>query len=106
MDVINNPEAIRFVNEVVRPMCEKLRALKAEIDSARASYDARIGTYFAGHGLEPIADNRESEGVSRLIGNDVLAFNAFALYTLKAAFEAPGVAELISRPCVRPLRAE
>lgn len=37
---ITDPVAIRYTNEVVRPMCEKIRALKAESDSALVTYAA------------------------------------------------------------------
>jgi len=98
---INDPEAIRFVNEVVRPVCERIRALKADIDAMRAAYDGGIGDHFFNHGAEPIEDGREAEGVSRLEGNDVLAFVSLVPYSLKDFFDAPGVAPVISKPCVR-----
>lgn len=104
--MIDNPEAIRFTNEVVRPMCEKIRALKAEIDSARVSYDGGIGDYFFTHGAEAVEDGREAEGVSRLTGNDVLAFVSATLYDLKAAIEANNGEVTVAKPCVRPLRAD
>lgn len=100
---INDPEAIRFCNEVVRPICERLRALKADIDAMRAAYDGGIGEHFFGHGAEPIEDGRAAEGVSRLDGNDVLAFVDLVPYQLKAFFDAAGVQNVISKPCVRTL---
>lgn len=105
MAVIDNPAAIRYLNEVVRPLCEELRALKARIDAARATYDAGIGDYYYGHGGDAVEDGRAAEGVSRLVGNDVLGFVQFALYDLKAAFEAQGIAATIAKPCVRTLQA-
>lgn len=104
--MITDPQAIRFVNEVVRPICEKYRALKAEIDAARAQYDGQVGTFFYGFGAEAVADGRENEGVSRLTGNDVLAFVDLILYTQKAALEVPGVPAIISKPCVRTFSAD
>lgn len=101
--MITDPEAIRFVNEVVRPLCERARALKADIDAARAAYDGGIGAFFFTHGNEPIDDKRESEGISRLTGNDVLAWVDFQLFAQKNALEAPGVQAMIAKPCVRTL---
>jgi hypothetical protein len=101
---ITDPQAIRFVNEVIRPMAEKMRGLKAEIDAARAQYDGQVGTFFFGHGAEAIEDGREAEGVSRLVGNDILSFIAFALYDQKAAFEANGIPATIAKPCVRSIQ--
>ncbi len=103
---ITDPVAIRFVNETVRPLCEKVRALKAEIDSARATYDAGVGAVFFNNGGEAIEDGREAEGVSRLTGNHVLAFNTLVLYDLKAVLDAVGAEATIAVPCVRPLQAE
>lgn len=100
---ITDPIAIRFVNEVVRPLCERQRQLKADIDAARAAYDGGIGDFFYNHNAEAVQDNRQGEGVSRLTGNDVLAFVDLMLYQQKAAFEVPGVPAVIAKPCVRTL---
>jgi hypothetical protein len=100
---INNPEAIRFCNEVVRPLCERVRALRADMNSARAAYDAGIGDLFFNFGAEPVEDGRESEGVSRLVGNDVLAFVALVLDSMKNTLNEPGNAATIAKPCVRSL---
>lgn len=101
---INDPQAIKFVDEVVRPLCERIRALKADIDSARVAYDAGIGELFAGFGKEPIEDGREAEGVSRLKGDDVLAFVDLVLYQMRDnVLGKVGGSEVIARPCVRSL---
>jgi hypothetical protein len=100
---IDDPQAIKFCNEVVRPLCERIRALKADIDAARAAYDGGIGDFFFTHGNEAVEDGREAEGVSRLDGNDVLAFVQFALYDQKVAMEAGSIPAVIATPCVRSL---
>lgn len=101
---ITNPEAIRFVSEVVRPLCERIRALKADIDSARTTYDASIGLLFAGFGKEPVEDGRAAEGVSRLVGDDVLAFVQLVLYDMRdTVLGKVGGSEVIAKPCVRAL---
>lgn len=111
---IDNPQAIRYVNEVVRPLSEKIRALKAEIDASRVAYDGGIGDYFWNHGAEAVEDGREAEGVSRLTGNDVLAWNSLVNYDLKAVLDAVGTPATvqsvggnvtIAKPCVRALEA-
>jgi len=109
--MITDPVAIRYVNEVVRPLCEKIRALAAEIDSSRATYDGGVGNAFWEHGDEAIEDGRDAEGVSRLTGNDVLAFNTMVNYELKSFLEGgtvnqfSGAAATIAKPCVRALEA-
>lgn len=100
---ITDPQAIRFVNEVVRPLCERVRALRADINSARAAYDGGIGDLFFNFGVDAVSDGRESEGVSRLVGNDVLAFVALVLDSMKNTLNDPGNAALIAKPCVRSL---
>ena len=103
---IDNPEAVRFTNEVVRPMCEKIRALKAEIDAVRVVYDASIGTHFFSFGGESIVDKREAEGVSRLTGNDILGYVDVVLYQMKALLDTVGVGAMIAKPCVRPFKVQ
>jgi hypothetical protein len=98
---ITDPEAIRFTNEVVRPLSEQVRALSANINAARAKYDALNGPPFYGHGEEAVEDGREADGVSRLIGDDVLAFVAVVLDQAKDLFNTN--AATISKPCVRML---
>jgi len=108
---ITDPQAIRYVNEVVRPLCERIRALKAEIDASRVAYDGGVGDLFWNHGGEAIEDGRDTEGISRLTGNDVLAWNTLANYELKALLDGgsvntvPGAGVTIAKPCVNPLRA-
>ena len=101
---IDNPEAIRFANDA-RYLAEKTRALKAEIASFRARYDGGIGEFFFNHGNEAVDDGREAEGVSRLVGNDILAFNAQVLYDTLAVMNAVGYDVMLETLCVNPLRA-
>lgn len=99
---ITDQEAIRYTNEVIRPMAEKLRALKAEIDSALVTYNAGVGDVFYNNSGETIADNREAEGVSRLTGNDILLL-VTQLQTFQTQLNGVGVANVIAKPCVRPI---
>ena len=101
--MIDDPQAIRFVNEVVRPLCERVRALRADINAARAAYDAGIGDLFFTHGAEAVVDRREAEGVSRLVGNDVLAFVALVLDSMKNTLNDAGAQVTVAKPCVRGL---
>jgi hypothetical protein len=98
---ISDPQAIKFCNEVVRPLCERARGLKADIDAARAAYDGYLGGFFYGHDTEAVDDGRQAEGLSRLLGSDVLAFVAIMLYNEKAFLETSGTPEVIAKACVR-----
>jgi hypothetical protein len=98
---ITDAEAIRFVDEVIRPTAESMRALSAEIDAALVTWFAGINTTIT-NDASPILDDREEDGVSRLVGSDVVNF-----ITQMAAYQTqmnqPGVASVISEPCVSRL---
>jgi hypothetical protein len=96
---ITDPQAIRWVNEVIRPRAEQFRALRARIDADMTTWYSQISTLVP-NDSSPVADGRENEGVSRLLGSDVVN-----LVTQMAAFQTAcnvsGVADVISKPCVR-----
>lgn len=102
--MITDPQAIRFTNEVIRVKAEQVRALKAEIDSAMAAWFGGINSLIPNSAEEALDDGRESEGVSRLTGADINAL-VTQLAGIQTALNAAGVADVISKPCVRPLSA-
>ena len=69
---ITNYEVIQYTNDTVRVMAEKLRALKYEIDAAMTKYNSGIGAVCVADMAGIVEDGRESEGVSRLTGNDIV----------------------------------
>lgn len=97
---MNDPQGIRFVNEVVRPLAEQLRANKVKLEAVKVEWDSGISDLFAKD--EPVEDGRDAEGISRLTTSDV---NNFMSQVLKIALG--GAAELdeaiIAKPCVRAL---
>jgi hypothetical protein len=98
---INDPEAIRFVNEVLRPLCEEARGLNIRLGALRTLWYGGLDAKFS-KSEELVEDGRESEGVSRLTANDVTNAVAQILKT------APGESgawneEIIQKPCVRQL---
>jgi hypothetical protein len=101
---ITNAEAIRFSNEVIRPMAEQIRALKAEVDAALVTWFGGVDDLFPNSPSEAVEDGRESEGVSRLTGADVNNL-VTQLSVFKTQLEQAGVADVVSKPCVRPLTA-
>lgn len=99
---ITNPEAIRFVNEVIRPLCEQARNLKVDLGAMRTAWYGGLNTVIGSSSGDAIADGREAEGVSRLTAADVTNAVSQLLKT------APGEvgewnAEIIQKPCVRIL---
>jgi hypothetical protein len=98
---ITDPQAIRFINESVRPMAEKVRALKYELASMNVKWSTDIQT-FVPNDSSPVVDNREGEGISRLVGTDV---NDFMYAVGLISTEINGIAQQsIEKPCVRPLQ--
>ena len=98
---ITDPEAIKFVNEYIRPMCEQVRYMGAR-GSDFANKWALLGADFPVDPAEVVEDGREGEGISRLTGADINATAAVFL-TLLASIGTPEAQATISKPCVRPL---
>ena len=103
--MITNPQALAYTKEVVRPVAEKLRGIKAEIDSHMVAWYGGINALIPNDADELLDDGRESEGVSRLTGADINSV-IVQLAGIKTALDVEGVAGVISKPCVRALRAE
>lgn len=97
---ITNNEAVRFVNEQVRPLCEKARAFNAEVLAMQTLWFSGLNLLFPNDAAENVADGRASEGVSRLNGANVNS----AVGTL-IAMAAASNAQIIEKPCVRGLHA-
>lgn len=102
---ITDAEAIRYCNEQVRPLAERMRALDYEIQAALVTYNAGVGDIFYNATGETIEDGRADEGVSRLTGNDVLLL-VTQMQAYKTAMDQAGVRNVISKPCVRTLQAQ
>lgn len=100
---ITDAEAIRFVNEQIRPMAERLRDLNALMGYARGLW---VGGGLAGHfasDADTVEDGRAGEGVSRLTALDVSSLVG-ELATILTRFEEAGIMDVIRKPCVRPMQ--
>lgn len=103
MAEITDAEAIRFVNEQIRPMAERLRDLNALMDYARGLWiGGELMAHFA-NDADTVEDGREAEGVSRLTAKDVSDLVG-QLATILTQFEETGVMDIIRKPCVRTMR--
>jgi hypothetical protein len=97
---ITDPRAVKFSDEVLRPLCEKMRGMKAEIDAALVEWNSQISPLVTGE--DNLIDNRDPEGVSRLNGTDIT--NAVAQFiAYQTQLNTGGVADVIQKPCVRVL---
>jgi hypothetical protein len=97
---MNDPVAIKFVDEVVRPLSETLRSLSHQVADARASWQNGIGAAITADLNAAVEDGRDAEGVSRLTCNDVALLMA-QVEALDNQFSGVGVEGVISKPCVR-----
>jgi hypothetical protein len=101
---ITDPRAVKFSNEVVRPLSEQLRQLKEDAERAKIRWQDEISSIVPNDPLENLEDGRDAEGVSRLDGseiNDIASdINAFITwYESVAEREAR-----LAKACVRTLR--
>lgn len=97
MAQITNPEAIRFVNETIRPLCEDARLLQLKINALSTLWFLGINASFSGN-ADTVEDGRDANGVSRLTGADVT----------NAVSQLLGVSlnsQIIQKPCVRQIPA-
>jgi len=97
---ITDPEAIKFTNDYIRPMCENLRYMTARGADWSKKW-VELSAKFPNDIKEPVEDGREAEGISRLTGADVNAV-ATVFASLLTIMDTDAQAA-ITKPCVRPL---
>ena len=104
MAEITDPKVIKFSNEYIRPMAEKLRDLKITMDEASAVYQLEVsGIMSANAPTDIIQDGRAPSGVSVLTKADFQAI-ASILNSLINELDQPGVMDSVRKPCVRAVR--
>jgi len=100
---ITDLETVRFVREQIRPLCERARALKAEVSAMKIKYqqqiDASGSQYNLAGNTDIVTENRTSEGVANLTKLQVT--QAFGQLDVVTTLNDG----IISAPCVRPLEA-
>ncbi len=106
---INDPRAIRYCNEVLRPLAERVRSLLEDVERAEQAWRDEIGVLIPNDANEAVLDGRENEGVSRLSGQEVNAVRAVftQLRTLRLGSATTALANVdtrIGKVCVRTLR--
>lgn len=99
MAAITNPNSIAFVNTKIRPLCEDVRALVAEIAAMNIDWQSGINATFP-NDTSAVSDGRDAEGVSRLTGADIQSAVGILL-----AVAAASNAQIIAKPCVRTFNA-
>ena len=99
---VTNAADIRFVNEVLRPLTETLRAANVACEQALIQWYAGKNASIGSSAEDAILDGREAEGVSRLTAADVTSAMGQA-QTFATQMDGAGVADVIQKPCVRTL---
>lgn len=93
---ITDPNAIRFINEQIRPLCEQLRAFALRADACEIAWNVLQFDNIVIDDGSPIDDKRENDGVSRLTGSEVVA--AFKNFLeVRNAIQR----QVVEKPCVR-----
>jgi hypothetical protein len=98
---IVDPRAIKFSNEVVRPISESMRLLKAQIDSATVRWFDGMNTLIP-NTSDTIVDGRTAEGINILVGTDINN-SMVQMLAYQTQLNQTGVPQVISKPCVRSL---
>lgn len=96
---INDPQAIRFVNERARPLSESVRAIGVQLRDCLNQWPS-IEPLVGDDSREPIEDRRDSEGVSRLNGAEIHRLMEH-FESIAQATEA--AAPIVGRACVRAI---
>lgn len=100
---IVDQRAITFGNQVIRPLCEKVRALKQDIDAAINIWNNGVISGLFPNDSSALIDGRAAgEGIQQLTGADVTNV-VTQLQTMQTQLNGAGVATVIQKPCVRPL---
>ena len=100
--MITNLEAVKFSNEQVRPISEKMRNLYYECKSMESDWYNGVNTMIPNDDAEILEDNRPSD--SDLSGVDIINM-AVQVAGYIAMIEQTGVLNIIAKPCVRAMKA-
>jgi len=96
---ITDPQAVKFSNEQLRPLCESTRALVTQLQSMETQWYGGINTLFP-NDTTVLDDGRQGEGVSVLTGADVNS-----AVSVLIAMVGQYNSQIIEKPCVRTLSA-
>lgn len=100
---ISDPRAIEYSNSVIRPLAERFRNLKSEVDQAINRWFVDQSALFT-NDSSVVQDRADSPSHSQITGADVNnVINQ--LIQFQTQLNQAGVKEVIEKPCVQPLRA-
>jgi len=99
MSTITDPRALKFTNQQIRPLSEAVRGLIAQINAAQTDWFSGLNALFP-NDTTLVDDGRSSEGINELTGADVNS-----VVNILIAIQNASNAQIIAKPCVRPLSA-
>jgi hypothetical protein len=107
---ITDPRAIKFSNEVIRPISERMRDLFEDIARADQAWRDEIGALIPNDSAEILNDGRTAEGVSILDGAEINSIrtvwkNIADFRSGVATAAVPNIDTKLTRACVRTLRS-
>lgn len=107
---ITDPRAIRFCNETLRPLAERLRDVFEDVARAEQAWTDEIGALIPNNAADIVDDGRVAQGVSILNGQEVNSLRAIFLQlkNLRAGSAVTSIANVdtrVGRACVRLLRS-
>jgi hypothetical protein len=106
---ITDARAIKYSNEVLRPLAEKLRDVNEDIARAEQQWLDEVGALMP-NTADVLEDGRDAEGVSRLTGAEINSLRAIfvQMKNFRAGSAVTPLANVdtrIGRACVRTLRS-
>ena len=107
---ITDPRAVKFANEVVRPLSEKLRDVFEDIARANQAWTDEVQPLIPNDVNEVLQDGRTAEGVTTLDGQEINAIRSIwvQLANFRAGSAVTSIASVdtkLTRACVRTLRS-
>lgn len=101
MAQITDEVAIRFINEHIRPLAERIEAVDSYMQIVKARYTSIFSPVVSGNvAADTIEDGRQAEGVTRLTLGDIQNF-ATLVNNLLTQLETVGVRDVMRKPGVR-----
>ena len=101
MAAITEPVALAFMDQHLRPLSELLRELEARVEDMEAAWFAGVNGTLTG---TDTVENRVSEGVPSMTGNDATNTVVALMAARDAVTGTPGRAALLELASVRPLQ--
>ena len=102
---ITDPRVVKFSDEQLRPISEKMRNLYYELKSMQTDWYNGISALCPAEADNMLEDGREDDGASRLSGNDVVGVMIQANEYIQQ-MEVAGVLGVIQKPCIQSMRSK